>query len=64
MSKKIIRKYIYNINFLSSYLKQNVNIDLIALSDTDLKKVFLNIYGANAELISINNKSIKTQKNV
>ena len=47
------KKFIYNINFISAVEKSNVNIDLIALSENDLMKIFNKLY-RNAEFKKIN----------
>jgi len=61
MAKKIVRKYIFDISFLSSYFEDEVKIDLIALNERDLKKEFLRLYGSRSKFLLINSFKIKLQ---
>jgi hypothetical protein len=47
------KRYLFNIDFISCSEKSYVNIDLIALSENDLKVTFKRIY-KNATLILVN----------
>ena len=60
MKKKKPPQYIFNISSIFAMLKSPFTIDLIALNETHLDKVFKSIY-RGCEDYKINSKTIKIQ---